>query len=330
MKRFYALLMCLVSLFRLEGQTVGQPSLLVQLAEKGDLAGIESLLASGANPNRVEDSTVRGWTALMAAAQNGNLGIARALICAHADPNLTNQYGATALDIATVSGSQKVASLIAIAGGNGRTKLQPPPSQLPVVRTGSEAIAFMKSVAQEPRIRSRLPGLECLCGSREIRQDYFQAPNTRIEVTGEVVDIRLVQGDKTIASATWRTEFPFAYPVVLTGYFLAAHVSTEDLLAKLLDSRVFTSDDFAELAQSPISEVRLAATVKLTDQLLLARLATQDLDSSVREAATVKLTDQLVLARLAAQDENRRVQEAALKNLTDDVVWARVLGCQRP
>ena len=113
---------------------LGQPSPLVRAASDGDVAGVRSLLAGGADPNRADDSSVGGWTPLMAAGKSGSADVARALLKARANVNATNEYGATALDIAIVNHgpSSPVAVVIKAAGGSTRKEKggagpRPPP-----------------------------------------------------------------------------------------------------------------------------------------------------------------------------------------------------------
>jgi len=95
---------------------------LAEAAARGDVAAVRSLLAGGANPNEAENSSVKGWTPLMAAAKAGSADAAEALLAAHSDVNATNEYGATALDVAIASHGKPsaLAALIETAGGRSR------------------------------------------------------------------------------------------------------------------------------------------------------------------------------------------------------------------
>jgi len=66
---------------------------------------------------------------------------------------------------------------------------------------------------------------------------------------------------------------------------------------------------------SPHRFDRVSAVSELTDQTLLAKIATQNRHEGVRLAAVDKLTDQATLARIAAEDENQRVGWNALVTL---------------
>ncbi|HOW54564.1 MAG TPA: ankyrin repeat domain-containing protein, partial [Syntrophorhabdaceae bacterium] len=73
---------------------------LIDAAEKGDLAHVKFLIASGADVNARDSS---GWTALMAASQAGRTEAVRALIEAKADVNAGDEPGVTVLMAASSS-----------------------------------------------------------------------------------------------------------------------------------------------------------------------------------------------------------------------------------
>lgn len=120
---------CMVCLLWI-GPMLGQPTALVTAAGRGDVITVRSLLAGGANPNEADNSGIKGWTSLMAAAKSGSTEVVEALLKARANVNATNEYGATALDIAVVNRgySSAVAVLIRAAGGSGRTPAEAAPS----------------------------------------------------------------------------------------------------------------------------------------------------------------------------------------------------------
>ncbi len=71
-------------------------------------------------------------------------------------------------------------------------------------------------------------------------------------------------------------------------------------------------------------DVRRAATWKLTDQALLAKVAVESKDDGgVRWVAVEKLTDQALLAKIAVEDEDYDVRRAAVEKLTDLAVFHR-------
>jgi len=77
----------------------------------------------------------------------------------------------------------------------------------------------------------------------------------------------------------------------------------------------------AEVATKDIDDrVRLTAVDRLTDQVTLARLATEDKDGFVREAAVLRLSNQTVLKKLALKDRDARIRAAAVAGLTDQAL----------
>ena len=93
---------------------------LVAAAARGDTEAVKARLASGADPNEVDDSGVKGWTPLMAAARYGHTAIAEILLRSGANPDTKNEYGATALDVARANSQQAIIQLLLAAGGPGR------------------------------------------------------------------------------------------------------------------------------------------------------------------------------------------------------------------
>ena len=95
---------------------------LIKAAAEGDLPRVEAQLTSGADPNQVDNSEIKGWTPLMAAARSGRTAIAEVLLKAGANPNSLNEYGGTALDVARANGGfqSAIAQLLQAVGGRGR------------------------------------------------------------------------------------------------------------------------------------------------------------------------------------------------------------------
>lgn len=95
--------------------TVSEDELLTA-ASDGDLKGVQSLLASGSDPNVTDEE---GWTALMWAAQLNDTEMASALIEAGADLDFVEfSYEETALTIALYNGSTDLAALLLEKGAN--------------------------------------------------------------------------------------------------------------------------------------------------------------------------------------------------------------------
>jgi hypothetical protein len=70
--------------------------------------------------------------------------------------------------------------------------------------------------------------------------------------------------------------------------------------------------------------VRVAAVRKATDQTLLAKIAVRDAKPEVRAAAAWKLEDQGLLARIAVDDGDPTVRAVAVKRVDDDALVAKV------
>lgn len=92
---------------------------LIKAAGKGDMAGVERLLAAGANVNAANNN---GWTALMAAARSGKAEVVGILINAGANVNATQADGATALMSATRHGHVEVVRRLILAGADVNMK----------------------------------------------------------------------------------------------------------------------------------------------------------------------------------------------------------------
>lgn len=91
---------------------------LVEAVFGGDLAAVESLLASGEDPNLAEES--QGWTPLLVASQEGATDIASALIEAGADVDRGSDDDWTPLMIAAQNGHDDVLVALIEAGANPR------------------------------------------------------------------------------------------------------------------------------------------------------------------------------------------------------------------
>ena len=61
-----------------------------------------------------------------------------------------------------------------------------------------------------------------------------------------------------------------------------------------------------------------AAVEKLTDQLLLAKIAVDDSDANVRSTAVGRLTDPALMAKVSAANSGSTVEEADVGKLSDN------------
>ena len=86
---------------------------LIDRAAIGDLAAVESLLATGLDVNA---KNARGMTALMAAAEHGHAPIVKVLVAHKAGLHVINKMGVTALMLATLLDHTDVVQLLKKAG----------------------------------------------------------------------------------------------------------------------------------------------------------------------------------------------------------------------
>jgi len=79
-------------------------------AEKGDEKAVELLLESGRVAVNVKDEY--GWTALMLASRNGHKEVVKLLLKKGADVNAKNKGGWTALMLATLYGHKEIVEIL--------------------------------------------------------------------------------------------------------------------------------------------------------------------------------------------------------------------------
>lgn len=68
----------------------------------------------------------------------------------------------------------------------------------------------------------------------------------------------------------------------------------------------------------------IGAALRVTDETLLARIATEAKRDFVRESAVWRVADQALLARIAIGDESKYVRKSAAARLTEQAVLARI------
>jgi hypothetical protein len=154
-----------------------------------------------------------------------------------------------------------------------------------------ESAARINLAIQEPRIRDRFPRIVLVARASKEVQGYRQAQSLHnneygLAMNGESVSFVLSQGRETLAKREWISRFPQTTSDL--GY-VAANVDGAVLLKELLHNPVFTQDDLARLSSSQIPEVRVAVVLNLTDQALLARIASEDASGDVRLIARLSL-----------------------------------------
>ena len=177
-----------------------------------------------------------------------------------------------------------------------------------------ECIARMKLVIQEPHIKSHFPRLHCIAYASDTSQSYM--PSGLMH--GECVTIKLNQGNRTLAEASWETNFPSS---VVQGNttnlgFEAVKVNGGELLKKLFHQKTITQEELAKLFQSKIAEIRFAAIANFVDPALLAEIAKNDLSSYFRMAAIENPNiSQTVLSDIAKYDADRDIRVKAVEKL---------------
>jgi hypothetical protein len=94
---------------------------------------------------------------------------------------------------------------------------------------------------------------------------------------------------------------------------------------RLYGSNVISKEEYLrKIGWQCHSDVRIAATEKITDQTTLRKVALNDPDNNVCELAVKKLTDQSALAGIAKNGKYRNVRIAAIEKITDQSVFADV------
>ena len=92
-----------------------RPDALHRAAKAGNLEGLKTALAAGADVNARDG---RGWTALMYAVNKGYLLVVDPLLAARADPDVRAPDGATALFMAVAHGQPEIIALLMEAGAD--------------------------------------------------------------------------------------------------------------------------------------------------------------------------------------------------------------------
>lgn len=128
---------------------------LLQIAESGDVAKLQRVLARGADVNACDDS---GVTALMVAAYHGRLEMVRALLEQGAELNAANSEGLTAAMLADDAGHEEIVRhLVALGIKRNRTShvAEPQPSRFEEEES-YEAIddLAVPATSKDPRVRT--------------------------------------------------------------------------------------------------------------------------------------------------------------------------------
>lgn len=146
---------------------------LIQAASKQDLAGVEKLLADGADANGRNET---GDTALMFAAANGSLPVVRALLAAGADVNAKNTEGWQPLMGAAGKSHVEVMRALLDAGANVNARANNGAAPLYFVLAAPEprymaAAATLLAAGADPNIADNEEGLTALIIAAEDGRD---------------------------------------------------------------------------------------------------------------------------------------------------------------
>lgn len=96
----------------------GSPAPVADAVERGDVAGLRTLLGAASDPNAPQPD---GTTALHWAAQKGDIEAARTLLAARANAGATNRYGVAPLSLACQSGDEAMVELLLGHGADPNT-----------------------------------------------------------------------------------------------------------------------------------------------------------------------------------------------------------------
>lgn len=189
-----------------------------------------------------------------------------------------------------------------------------------VTRDAIEFAARLKLAVQESEIKYRFPNLQESIIIVGTSQKYSPNPDAEkifkqiIEVQGEEIVIKLIQNDSTIVEESWTTVFP---EVININCLIHATVYGEDLLKSLFHLDNFTANDFLELVNSIIPEVRIGIVSNLKDQAILTKVAFEDVCAQVRIAAVQKLMDHSTISKIAQEDKEESVRTVAEDRLKE-------------
>ncbi len=182
-----------------------------------------------------------------------------------------------------------------------------------------EFLSRLKMLLREPRLVGSFPSMSCVVSFNQTSKEYKSFGGKHFTMYGERVTIALWHGGDTVATETWSTWYPFTISVhqhQMEGH-LDAEISGGELLARLVQSSMFTPTEMTELVNSPIPEVRVAVVVTITDPVMLARIVQTDKVWEVRRAAVSNqwFKDRALLVDRAQKDADERFRAAAERRL---------------
>ena len=119
-RHFFRLFLVSITMFNIFGcACLWQPSCeansLMYRVKNGDLRGVESLLADGANVNAKYEY---GWTPLIAASWEGHEDVVKLLLAKRANVNAKDSGGQTALIMAATADHREIAEVLIAKGAD--------------------------------------------------------------------------------------------------------------------------------------------------------------------------------------------------------------------
>jgi hypothetical protein len=126
-----------------------------------------------------------------------------------------------------------------------------------------EAVARLCLALKDPVVIARIPDAKLTLAWANSPRNYYPTTtySTGISIGGENLIILIRQGSRTLASGTWRTDFPPS--VNASVNFIPVTVQTSAIIGRLLSQPEFAREDLLKLAESRIPEVRAGASQNL-------------------------------------------------------------------
>ena len=133
---------------------------LADAAERGDMATVESLLATDAGRARIDEPSGYGMTALLFAVQADDVDLAHWLIDSGADPNRGNTYEITPLWLAATNRSPSMTELLLSHGADPKLKMSHGENAvMAAARSGDAAsIRLLLAAGADPNASESLHG----------------------------------------------------------------------------------------------------------------------------------------------------------------------------
>jgi ankyrin repeat protein len=133
---------------------------LADAVERGDLATVESLLATDEGRARIDEPSGYGMTALLFAVQADDVDLAHWLIDSGADPNRGNAYEITPLWLAATNRSPAMTELLISHGADARLKMTHGENAVMAAARSGDALSIrlLLAAGADPNASERLHG----------------------------------------------------------------------------------------------------------------------------------------------------------------------------